>query len=111
MTPDHRIHLRALAARVRTEEPTIGLAADLHDAGFAVHCLTSLDAAAAAMPEGWILTIETPSGMGCTVEGAWDYGDEPDPEDCLSIYAEAPTEPRARTAAALLAMAAEEDIA
>lgn len=133
MTPEHRTHLRALAARVRTEEPSDALrdavliAMEWITDGRGVwwryvspdgtlrpsppNPLTSIDAAAALMPEGWILTIETPSGMGCTVDGAWDYGDEPDPEDCLSIYAEAPTEPRARTAAALLAMAAEEDIA
>lgn len=132
MTPERRAHLRALAARVRTEEPSDALRdtvlialgwtpATAEDNFFGLYDpeggywayppdpLTSIDAAAGAMPEGWILTIETPSGMGCTVEGAWDYGDDPDPEDYLTIYSEAPTEARARCAAALEAMAAEGD--
>jgi len=103
MTPDQRAHLRALAERVRTEEPTIGLAAALFDVGIPVECLTSRDASAEAMPEGWTVVIEQhASGWVVTLFRV-----------ILPTYqqsfasVEAPTEPRARTAADLLAMAAE----
>lgn len=102
--PDRARALLALADRVCAEEPTIGLAADLFNAGIPVECLTSRDAATAAMPEGLYPVIERLKGSWQVhlyepIEGedGWDFVSE----------AEAPTEPRARTAAALRAMAAE----
>lgn len=128
MTPTD---LRALAARVLGEEPSDELRnavlvalgwrwSDFRDGMFDPDGtfinrhyfptpLTSLDAAASAMPAGWIVIITTAPGKNCTVDAARDYGDgpEPDPENWITASAEAPTEPRARTAAALRAMAAE----
>jgi hypothetical protein len=98
--PDRARALLALAERVCAEEPTIGLAADLFNAGIPVECLTSRDAAAGAMPEGWrIGHIAQDEDVFC-VEA---YREEPD----NFASATAPDEPRARSAAALRAMAAE----
>ena len=125
MDSEHRAHLRALAQRVRTEEPTEALRdavliamewiTDGRDVwwrapGFFAtrkppNPLTSIDAAAQAMPEGlfvafehtrandWLATVHRP------IIGT---------DDCdLVTQVHAPTEPRARTSAALEAMAAE----
>jgi len=121
MTPDQRAHLRALAERVRTEEPSD----ELRDAVliamgwtrpaaptswvlrdpkgipkiFPPNPLTSLDAAAEAMPEGWRCRF------GWLDDGGtYAYARHPDHEK--PVHCIAPTEPHARCAAALLAMAA-----
>ena len=127
MTPEHRAHLRALAARVRTEEPSDALRdAVLIALGWdritnppytwwrtqdrfwgqnPPNPLTSLDAAAQAMPEGlfvacehtrandWLAAVHRP------IIGTDDF------DLVTQVYA--PTEPQARTSAALEAMAAE----
>lgn len=97
MTPDHRIHLRALAARVRTEEPSDELRdAALIAMGWEIRSgtmrawryvspdgtlrpsppnpLTSIDAAAQAMPEGLFVAFEHTRANDClatdpTVQG------------------------------------------
>lgn len=115
--------LRALAARVLAEEPSRELRDAIEDAlGTArfifddngkgrrresPNPLTSHDAAFGVMPAGWMLVITTGPGKNCTVDAAWDYGDgpEPDPETWRTACAEAPTLPRALTAAGLLARA------
>jgi len=123
MTPDQRAHLRALAERVRTEEPTEGLRdavliafgwrwCDYLDGmisprrDYWLHPpnpLTSRDASAEAMPEGWtVLRIEQDIA-------SWAVAIVKRGDPAVVRAASAPTEPRARTAAALLAMAAEGD--
>jgi len=121
MTPDQRAHLRALAERVRTEEPS----EELRDAAllamgwtrqsaptswvlrdpkgipkiFPPNPLTSRDAAAKVMRKGWIVDrIAQRRDAWWVTLWKMEYG---------FVEASAPTEPRARTAAALLAMAAE----
>lgn len=116
MTPEHRDHLRALAQRVRTEEPTEALRdAVLIAFGWTHHYrdmwittsrdlapspipnpLTSIDAAAALMPEGWSLIVRIQDDGWASASAS--KGD-------LVIREGAPTEPRARCAAALEAMA------
>lgn len=100
--PDRARALLALADRVCAEEPTIGLAADLFNAGLPVECLTDLKAAAGAMPEGWRIDAIEQVGYGprCEVRIVPPYAG-------AGAQAEAPDEPRARTGAALRAMAAE----
>jgi hypothetical protein len=102
MTPDQRAHLLGLAERVRTEEPTIGLAAALFDVGIPVECLTSRDAAAEAMPEELFVSIEQIRAAEWSVVV---YRSVIGPEFDVVAQSFAPTEPRARCAAALLAMA------
>jgi hypothetical protein len=64
--------------------------------------LTSIDAAAGLLPEGWYLMLTTPRGR----VNAWVIRHDDDSmADGITISA--PTEPKARTAAALLARAAE----
>jgi hypothetical protein len=100
--------LLALADRVEREEPSFDLSCALKQAighddplwHFRPY-LTSLDAAASAMPAGWrIWQIEqTDTGFSVAL-----YHPE---RAAHPIRASAPDEPRARTAAALRAMAAE----
>ena len=125
MTPEHRAHLRALAARVRTEEPsdalrdavliamewiTDGRGVWWRAPGFFAtrkppNPLTSIDAAAQAMPEGLFVAFEhTPAhdwlaAVHRPIIGTDDF------DLVTQVYA--PTEPQARTSAALEAMAAE----
>jgi len=118
--PDRARALLALADRVCAEEPT----GELRDAVLIAmgwntdrkgvwwqprrslntrnppNPLTSRDAAAGAMPEGWRIGHMTQDEDSFCVEA---YREEPD----NFASAEAPDEPRARTAAALRAMAAE----
>jgi hypothetical protein len=133
--------LRALAARVLGEEPSRELDADIWDAlgltyaaelaakdwmrrhknrprrdyllAWSPAFTASHDAAFGAMPAGWMLVISTAPGKNCTVDAAWDYGDgpEPDPENWRTAHAEAPSLPRAVTAAGLLARAADMEAA
>jgi hypothetical protein len=114
--------LRALAARVETEEPTDALNEDVarafewlyqdgHDSPWVcpdyAHdyhdepppFLTDLTVAASLMPVGWTIVICEYSERfhvdAVTINGA------------ISVEGSAPTEPRARVAAAIRAMAAE----
>lgn len=120
--PDRARALLALAERVKTEHQTYGLLNQVLTAfGWQEHTphavwlcpqglitpirdrpnpLTSRDAAAGAMPEGWRIGHMAQDEDSFYVEA---YREEPD----NFASAEAPTEPRARTAAALRAMAAE----
>ena len=117
--------LRALAARVQTEEPTEALRdAVLIACGWTHHYrdmwittsgdlaaspipnpLTSLDAAAALMPEGLFVSFENTragdwrAAVHRPIIGTDDFD--------LVTQVHAPTEPQARTSAALEAMAAE----
>jgi hypothetical protein len=99
--PDRARALLALADRVCAEEPTIGLAADLFNAGLPVECLTSLDQAAGAMPEGWRIWEIQQDASGFDVALF-----QPSRNPWIARV-RAPDEPRARSAAALRAMAAE----
>jgi len=126
MTDAQRAHLRALAARVRTEEPSdelrdavlIALGWNSPAAGFEYwfrpdrspchifrlpNPLTSIDAAAGAMPEGWRIWQITQSGID--VAAALYHPDRA----THPIRSTGPTEPRARTSAALEAKATEGD--
>lgn len=113
MTPTD---LRALAARVLAEEPSDELGDAVQDAigtarwtfddngrGYRRHTpnpLTDLNASAAAMPAGWMIISITQdkAGFHVAIQRPW--------QPTVS-RASAPTEPLARTAAALMARAAE----
>lgn len=103
--------LRALAARIETEEPTeelrnliltaVGSEAEPANAP---NPLTSIDDAAALMPAGWVIWMidQKSDAWSCEAEREnLDYDDRP------HVESDAPTEPRARTAGALRAMAVE----
>lgn len=133
MDDDKRMLLRDLAQRVRTEDPSKDLDAEIAEAvGHRVkwhvsngtmdpyaaiywqtphpragmkeplpRFTTSIDAAAALMPEGWHITIEY-FGAGWEVNM---YQTDAEDDDILRVRA--PTLPRAWTAASLLAREAE----
>lgn len=102
-----KLDLLTLANRVETEHPTPELTALVLTAigseaepGNAPDPLTSIDDAARLVPEGWILfmVIQTGGGISATL-GPLHL---PDHDGSFGM---APTEPRARTAAALRAIA------
>lgn len=105
MTPSD---LRVLAIRVETEHPTPDLTALVFLAAFGYEAepgnapdpLTSIDDAARLVPEGWrvFLIDEDIDGEWCCILLS--------PDEDNNQEANAPTEPRARTAAALRALAA-----
>lgn len=117
MTP---ADLRALASRVETEEPSDALNEDVAralgwkhydrswwippeldtDVDHLSDFLTDLTAAASAMPEGWRFVKITCHNGICTVDARR-------PSPWLDVISHAPTEPRARVAAALRARAAD----
>lgn len=107
--PDRARVLLALADRVEREEPSFDLSSALKQAighddplwHFRPY-LTSLDAAASAMPKGWRIWMIDQSDTGFAVTMH-----RPSAIGSLVVSAEAPTEPRARLAAALRAMAVE----
>lgn len=103
--------MRALAARVETEEPTEALNEDVAWAlGWEPRplrwqpdaYLTDLTAAASAMPEGWRVIVWMRADV---VRVSACPTDNDDVDDWVSSEI-APTEPRARVAAALRARAA-----
>lgn len=106
--PDRARVLLALADEVERQEPSYVLEYDIGDAltpdGLPTPrpYMTSIDAAASAMPAGWRIWVldQTDTGVAVTLHC-------PSAGGFLVVSAEAPTEPRARTAAALRAMAAE----
>lgn len=120
MTP---AELRALAKRVCEEQPSRELDAEIAETlGFPKqicigdgliteqrwvpwnlkHYTTSLDAAASLMPEGWRVYAIVDFGP----DGPWVCEVQRDSKP-MRVNAEAPTEPAARVAAALLARAAD----
>lgn len=123
MTP---AEYRALAARVETEKPSDALIEDVarafkwfrHDMSDGIwwstpdrrlrrhrpHWLYRIDDAAAEMPDGWEITlVQRGAHMECHADPrGWEHGTGPQ-----SVEATAPTEPRARVAAALRARAAD----
>lgn len=97
--------LRALAARVVAEAPSRALDAEIAEAISSVwpqdtHYTTSRDAAASAMPEGWLVQLHQ--------NVLWAVGAIPRPfRPEMSVTIEAPTEPQARAALMLLVRARE----
>lgn len=124
MTPEQ---YRALASRVETEDPSDGLGDDIARAlGWVRHRMADgiwwstpdgnmrrhrplwlhrLDAASGLMPKGWEITIiQRGSRMECYADPVgWEHPKGPQSVESIA----APTEPRARVAAALRARAAE----
>ena len=100
-----RAELLALATRVETEEPTFELNLEIHNAvvppgelpQIVEPYLLSIDAAASLCPKEWY--VDLISADGKAVECALRNDAE------RRAWAEARTEPQARTAAALRAMA------
>lgn len=113
-----------LSHRIETEEPSKALCEDIARAlgwkkcpAFLDHgwydpdgykrlppnWLTSIDAAAALMPDGWSVNLYQANGRWSVQAGQADWI----AERWVTVQAEAPTEPRARTAAALRAIEAE----
>ncbi len=111
-----------IAYRIETEEPSKALREDIARAlGYSPGAgrlwwtpdrtgmtalpdwLTSIDAAAALMPEGWSVTIYSPTAD----DPLWAADGCPTKAGCPLLEGRAPTEARARTAAALRAIEAE----